>query len=68
MKATLLSMMRQIILLIPLVVLLPLWFGLDGILYAGLAADLSVGLIAFLFASFEMRRLSRWIAQEEAGA
>lgn len=67
-KATLMSMMRQIILLIPLVLLLPVWFGLDGILYAGLTADLVVGLVAFLFTAFELRRLSRWIAQEEAGA
>ena len=32
-------MTRQVIFLIPLVLILPLFFGLDGILFAGPAAD-----------------------------
>ena len=39
-KASILSLMRQFILLIPLIVMLPIWFGLYGILYAGVIADL----------------------------
>lgn len=63
-KATVLSMLRQILLLIPLVLVLPLWFGLDGVLYAGVSADIAAGAVVLLFAGFELRKLSRWIAQE----
>ena len=63
-KATLLSMTRQIFLLIPLILLLPLWFGLDGILYAGITADLTVGCFVLIFASLELKRLNKAIRQE----
>lgn len=64
-KATALSLLRQILLLLPLVLILPLWFGLDGILYAGMAADIASGIVVSIFLIVEMRRLSRWIAQSE---
>lgn len=58
-KASILSMMRQLILLIPLILILPLFFGLDGILYAGPVADITSGMVVFLFISHEMKKLSR---------
>lgn len=64
-KATVLSSMRQIILLIPLILILPLFFGLDGILYAFPAADIGSAVVAVIFVAFEMRRLGRWIASQE---
>ena len=64
MKASILSMMRQLILLIPLLLILPLFFGLDGILYAGPIADISSGVIVFLFIHHEMKALNRRIAEE----
>ena len=65
-KAVVMSMLRQIILLIPLVLVLPLWWGLDGILYAGMFADIGAGLVVSVFVIVELRRLSRWIADEQA--
>lgn len=62
-KASVLSLMRQVILLVPLVAILPLFLGLDGILYAGPIADLCAGVVVALFVGFEMRRLNRWIAE-----
>ncbi len=38
-KASILSMLRQFFLLVPLTLIMPLYYGLYGILYAGLAAD-----------------------------
>lgn len=58
-KASLLSMSRQGLLLIPLVLILPLFFGLYGILYAGPVADTLAGLISIFFISREMKRLDR---------
>lgn len=66
-KASVLSMLRQVLLLIPLILLLPLLFGLDGILYAGPVADITAGLIIFLFVLLEMKKLRRWILEDEAG-
>lgn len=62
-KASILSMMRQLILLIPLILLLPLKWGLDGILYAGPIADISAGLVVLGFVLHEMKRLGRWIQE-----
>lgn len=66
MKASLLSMLRQLLLLIPLILILPLFFGLDGILYAGPIADISSGIIVALFIVPEMRKLGRLTASEDA--
>ena len=53
------------ILLIPLLVVLPLFFGLDGILYAGPIADISAGAIVFVFVVLEMRKLNRHIKEQD---
>lgn len=66
-KASVLSMLRQLLLLIPLLLLLPVFFGLDGILYAGPAADIGSAVIVFLFVVPEMKKLGRRIELEQAG-
>lgn len=58
MKASILSMLRQLILLIPLILILPLFFGLDGILYAGPVADFASAAIVSLFAFHELKKLA----------
>ena len=65
-KASALSMLRQLILLIPLILVLPLFMGLDGILYAGPVADITAGILVFCFAVHESRRLDRWIEETDA--
>ena len=55
--------MRQVILLVPLIVILPVFMGLDGVLYAGPIADLGSGVVVAVFVIFEMRRLNRWITE-----
>ncbi len=57
-KASVLSMLRQLLLLIPLLVILPIFFGLDGILYAGPIADFSSAVIVAFFIIPEMKKLS----------
>ena len=51
-KGMLLSLTRQVFFLIPLILLLPLWFGLFGVLLAGPIADFA----AFLASVFAVRR------------
>ncbi|MEA4815956.1 MAG: MATE family efflux transporter [Lachnospiraceae bacterium] len=64
-KASILSLLRQIIFLIPLIFILPLFFGLDGILYAGPVADISSALIVAAFIGHEIKKLKVWISEYE---
>lgn len=57
-KASVLSLLRQFIILIPLILLLPTILGIDGVLYAGLIADISSGAIIAVFIIPEIRKLS----------
>lgn len=60
-KACLLTLSRQLFLLVPLILVLPHFFGLSGILYAGPIADVGAAGIAGVFMWKEMRGDgSRW--------
>jgi putative MATE family efflux protein len=58
-KASVLSMLRQLLLLIPLIVILPLRHGLDGILFAGPVADIASAIIVSQFVIYEMKKLNK---------
>lgn len=58
-KASILSMLRQLLLLIPMILILPLHFGLEGILYAGPLADIGSALIVSQFLLYELRKLNK---------
>ncbi|MEA4971925.1 Multidrug export protein MepA [bioreactor metagenome] len=65
-KASILSMLRQLILLIPLIVILPLFMGLDGIIFSGPIADFTSTIIILIFAGFEMVKLNKHVQEEKA--
>lgn len=52
-----LSMTRQILFLLPLIVILPYFVGIDGIMYAGPVADLVASLVAVAMARGEIRKM-----------
>ena len=54
-KGVFLSLTRQILFLIPLILILPRFFGLDGILYAGPVADFTAITTATVMAILEFR-------------
>ncbi len=56
-----LTMTRSIIILVPMILLLPLWFGLDGILYAGPVTDVAAVCVTAVFVIREQRQLGRKI-------
>lgn len=56
-KGLLLSMTRQVFFLIPLILVLPLFFGLNGVLYAGPLADGIAFLVSVLLVSLEMKKM-----------
>lgn len=65
MKASLLSMLRQLLLLIPLIIILPIFFGLKGILFSAPIADTLSAVIVAAFVVPEMKKLNRLVAEED---
>ena len=53
-KGVLLSLSRQVFLLIPLILILPLFFGIDGILFAAPIADALAFFVTVLLVSKEL--------------
>lgn len=52
------SLSRQLLFLIPLVLVLPRYFGKTGVLYAGPISDFLSGLLVFFFLTRELRNLT----------
>ena len=62
-KASILSMLRQLLLLIPLILILPLFMGLNGILYSAPIADVASAVIVAFFIIPEMKKLNQKIKE-----
>lgn len=62
-KGTFLSLTRQILFLLPLMVILPMIFGIEGILYAGPISDGIAAVVTILMAALEWKQMSRLFAQ-----
>ena len=64
-KSMFMSMSRQILFLIPLILILPHFFKLNGILYAGPISDALAASVTAIWLFFELRGMKR---QEETAA
>ena len=60
-----LSLTRQILFFLPLLLVLPIFFGIDGIVYTGPVADVLSGVVAIFMAVFEFRAMNRLADQEK---
>ena len=58
-KGIFLSLTRQILFLLPLIVILPIFMGIDGIMYAGPIADFIAGIVAITMIYFEFKYIGR---------
>jgi Na+-driven multidrug efflux pump len=56
-QAGLLSLSRQVLILIPAMLILPRFFGVEGVLYAGPLSDLVSSAITGVFLFYELRHL-----------
>jgi putative MATE family efflux protein len=61
------ALTRQILMLIPLVLIFPIFWGIDGIMYAGPISDFAAAVIAAVFIAREVRDMKR-MEKEEAVA
>lgn len=66
-KGIVLSLTRQVIFLLPLLLILPIFFGLDGAMYAGPLADLVAAILAGVMVVREFRTM-RKIEQQTLAA
>ncbi len=63
-KGLLMSLTRQVIFLIPLILFLPTQFGIDGVVYAGPIADAAAAVVAIVFLVNEIRHINHAISEE----
>ena len=59
------SLTRQVIFLIPLVLIFPIFLGIDGVMYAGPIADGAAAIVAISLAVRELRLMKRLEEKEE---
>lgn len=64
-KAMLLSLSRQVLILIPALLILPRFFGLDGVIYAGPLSDLVSSVITAILLVYELQHLNKEHKLEE---
>lgn len=65
-KGVFLSMTRQMIFFLPFLVILPMIFGIDGIVYTGPIADVLSAIVAIVMAMFDFRQMNRLAAEKGA--
>ena len=64
-KGMILSLTRQVFFLIPLLFILPLFFGIDGIMFAGPIADGMAFITTVILITLEMRIIGRMQAEQK---
>ena len=58
------SLTRQVIFLLPLIVLFPLFMGIDGVMYAGPIADAAAAAVAIAYAYRELKKFGHCPSQD----
>ena len=53
------SLTRQVIFLLPLILIFPVFMGIDGVMYAGPIADGAAAAVAVAYAARELRAMNR---------
>ncbi len=58
-KGMFISLTRQILFLLPVILILPLYLGIDGIVFAGPIADMLAAIVAAVMVTLEFREMHR---------
>lgn len=62
-KGTFIALTRQVIFLVPLILILPVFLGIDGIMYAGPIADTAAFLLAVILMVIEFKKIKKLEAE-----
>lgn len=65
-KGVFLSLTRQILFFIPFLLILPLYFGINGIIYTGPIADVLSAIVAISMAAYEFRKIKELESKEKS--
>ena len=65
-KGLTVSVTRQLVFLLPLIIILPIFFGIDGVLFAGPIADFVAFALTVIFLIQQVRLMNRAIKNREA--
>lgn len=65
-KGLTVSVTRQLVFLLPLIIILPIFFGIDGVLFAGPIADFVAFALTVIFLIQQVRLMNRAIKNKEA--
>ena len=55
-KGAVVSLTRQILFLLPLIIIFPIFIGIDGVMYAGPIADGAAAVVAIVLARSEIKK------------
>lgn len=58
-RGTVMSLSRQVLFFLPLILCLPLFLGIDGVLYSGPVADALAAVVVLLFYGAEVKRMKQ---------
>ena len=61
------SLTRQVLFLIPLIIIFPIFMGIDGVMYAGPIADAAAIIVSLIFAYREVKRMKKLVKAEMRG-
>lgn len=61
------SLTRQVLFLIPLIIIFPLFMGIDGVMYAGPIADAAAIIVSLTFAYREVKQMKNMMKAEVRG-
>lgn len=64
-KSAIVTLSRQIVFLIPVTIVLPMYLGVTGVLWAGPVADGLAFILAFILIGFEIKKLNHMPAAKE---
>ena len=67
-KGMLLSLTRQILFLLPLILLLPVFLGIDGVMYAGPIADGIAAVTAFFLGRHEFIQIRKLETSQDSSS
>jgi len=62
-RGAVLALTRQIIFLLPLILILPMLIGIDGVMYAGPVADFAAAVLAFVMGFISLKQLRKMEAE-----
>lgn len=64
-RGAVLALTRQIIFLLPLILILPMLIGIDGVMYAGPVADFAAAVLAFVMGFISLKQLRKMEAETD---